>query len=90
MTATALIRIKASPPPPPKRPRDMAAARRERRLETHRRAWELWREGLPGGDIAHELGIGRTTTYRHLTSEAFPERKGRSDAGCSSVASWDA
>ena len=78
------------PPPPPKRPRDMAAARRERRLETHRRVWELWREGLPGSDIARELGIGRTTTYRHLRSEAFPERAGRSDAGRSSVAPWGA
>jgi transposase len=80
--------VRLDPPPPPKRPRDLAAARRERRLETHQRVWELWREGLPGGDIARHLGIGRTTTYRYLRSEAFPERKGRSDAGRSSVDPW--
>jgi transposase len=80
--------VRPDPPPPPKRPRDMAAARRERRLETHRRVWELWHEGLPGKDIARHLGIGRTTTYRFLQSEAFPERKGRSDAGRSSVDPW--
>ena len=82
--------VRPDPPPPPKRPLAMAAARRERRMETHRRAWELWREGWPGGDIARHLGIGRTTTYRHLKSEAFPERKGRSDAGRSSVDPWGA
>ena len=76
------------PPPPPRRPLALAAARRERRLATHRRVWELWREGCPGHDIARHLGIGRTTTYRYLKSEAFPERKGRSDAGRSSVDPW--
>ena len=80
--------VRPDPPPPPKRPRDLAVARRERRLETHQRVWELWREGLPGSDIARHLGIGRTTTYRYLQSEAFPERKGRSDAGRSSVDPW--
>lgn len=82
--------VRPDPPPSPKRPLAMAAARRERRMETHRRVWELWREGWPGGDIARHLGIGRTTTYRHLKSEAFPERKGRSDAGRSSVDPWGA
>jgi hypothetical protein len=80
--------VRPDPPPPPKRPRDLAAARRERRRETHQRVWELWREGLPGSDIARHLGIGRTTTCRFLQSEAFPERKGRSDAGRSSVDPW--
>src|SRR3954462_6525118 len=54
----------------------------------HRRVWELWRQGWPGEEIARHLGIGRTTTYRHLKSEAFPERKGRSDAGHSSLDPW--
>lgn len=80
--------VRPDPPPPPKRPLLMAAARRERRVETHRRVWELWREGWPGQEIARHLGIGCTTTYRHLKSEAFPERKGRSDAGRSSVDPW--
>jgi len=80
--------VRPDPPPPPKRPLAMAAARRERRMETHRRVWELWREGWPGEEIVRHLGIGRTTAYRHLKSEAFPERKGRSDAGRSSVDPW--
>src|SRR4051794_41388288 len=66
----------------------MAAARRERRMAMHQRVWELWRQGWPGEEIARHLGIGRTTTYRHLKSEAFPERKGRSDAGRSSLDPW--
>src|SRR3954466_14367653 len=57
-------------------------------MATHRRVWELWRQGWPGEEIARHLGIGRTTTYRHLKSEAFPERKGRSDAGRSSLDPW--
>jgi transposase len=80
--------VRPDPPPSPKRPQAMAAARRERRRETHRRVWELWREGWPGEEIARHLGTGRTTTYRHLNSETFPERKGRSDAGRSSVDPW--
>jgi len=80
--------VRPDPPPPPKRPRVMAAARRERRMAAHRRVWELWREGWPGEAIARHLGIGRTTVYRHLKSQAFPERKGRSDAGRSSVEPW--
>jgi transposase len=82
------VPVRPDPPPPPKRPLALAAARREQRLATHRRVWELWREGWPGHDIARHLGIGRTTTYRYLKSEAFPERKGRSDAGRSSVDPW--
>ena len=88
--ATEGAPARPDPPPPPKRPLAMAAARRERRMETHRRVWELWRKGWPGGDIARHLGIGRTTTHRHLKSEAFPERKGRSDAGRSSLDPWGA
>ena len=80
--------VRPDPPPPPQRPLALAAARRERRMATHRRVWELWRQGWPGEEIARHLGIGRTTTYRHLKSEAFPERKGRSDAGRSSLDPW--
>jgi transposase len=79
------VSVRPDPPPPPKHPLILAVARREQRLATHRRVWELWREGWPGHDIARHLGIGRTTTYRYLKSETFPERKGRSDAGRSAV-----
>jgi len=80
--------VRPDPPPPPHRPLALAAARRERRMATHRRVCELWRQGWPGEEIARHLGIGRTTTYRHLKSEVFPERKGRSDAGHSSLDPW--
>ena len=80
--------VRPDPPPPPKRPLAMAAARREQRMATHRQVWDLYRQGWPGERIARHLGIGRTTTYRHLKSEAFPERKGRSDAGRSSMDPW--
>lgn len=80
--------VRPDPPPPPKRPLVMAAARREQRMATHQQVWDLYRQGWPGEEIARHLGIGRTTTYRHLKSEAFPERKGRSDAGRSSMDPW--
>ena len=80
--------VRPDPPPPPKRPMTMAAARREQRMATHRKVWGLYRQGWPGQEIARYLGIGRTTTFRHLKSEAFPERKGRSDAGRSSMDPW--
>jgi len=80
--------VRPDPPPPPKRPLAMAAARREQRMATHRQVWELHRQGWSGEDVARHLGIGRTTAYRHLRSEAFPERKGRSDAGRSSMDPW--
>ncbi len=80
--------VRPDPPPPPKRPLAMAVARREQRMTTHRQVWDLHRQSWSGDDIALHLGIGRTTTYRHLKSEAFPERKGRSDAGRSSMDPW--
>ena len=80
--------VRPDPPLPPKRPLAMAAARREWRMATHRQVWDLHRQGWSGERIARHLGVGRTTTYRHLKSEAFPERKGRSDAGHSSMDPW--
>lgn len=80
--------VRPDPPPPPKRPLAMAAARREQRMATHQRVWDLYRQGWPGKEIARHLGNGRTTTYRHLKSAAFAERKCRSDAGRSSMDPW--
>ena len=80
--------VRPDPPPPPKRPLAMATARREQRMAMHQQVWDLHRQGWPGERIARHLGIGRTTTYRHLKSELFPERKGRSDAGRSSMDPW--
>jgi transposase len=79
-------------PIPPSRPqtkvRLLSAARRERRMARHAQAWALYRQGWSGEKIAPHLGIGRATVYRHLRSEAFPERKGRSDAGRSRLEPW--
>ena len=80
--------VRLDPPPPPNRPLAMASARREQRMATHQEVWDLYRQGWPGERIAHHLGIGRTTAYRHLKSERFPERKGRSDAGRSTMDPW--
>ncbi len=37
---------------------------------------------------ARHLGISRSTVFRHLRSEAFPERKSRRDAGHSLLDPW--
>jgi transposase len=78
----------------PVRPRQEATARakaaesRARRLARHQQVWALHREGWPGHAIARRLGIGRSTVFRHLRSEAFPERKARRDAGRSRLDPW--
>jgi transposase len=78
----------------PARPRQGATAlakaseRRERRLAKHRQVWGLRREGWSGEAIARQLGIGRSTVFRYLKSELFPERKGRSDVGRSRLDPW--
>ena len=77
--------VRPDPPPPPKRLLAMAVARREQRMATHRQVWNLHHQRWPGERIARHLSIGRTTIYRRLKSEAFPERRGRSDAGRSST-----
>jgi len=88
LAAAEGVPVRPDPPPPPKRPLALAVACREQRWATHQRIWKLWREGWPGHEIARHLGIGRTTPYRYLKSEVFPERKGRSDAGRSSLDPW--
>ncbi len=44
--------------------------------------------GLVGREDRAHLGISRSTVYRYLRSEVFPERKGRSDAGYSRLDAW--
>ncbi len=46
------------------------------------------RQGWAGEKIAPHLGVSRSTVYRYLRSEVFPERKGRSDAGHSRLDAW--
>jgi transposase len=79
-------------PIPPAQPqakaRLLAAARRERRVAAHGRVWALHRQGWSGQAIARHLGIGRSTVFRHLRTEGFPERKGRSDGDRSLLDPW--
>jgi len=77
---------------PPSKPQTkaklLAAERRERHMVRHAQVWALYRQGWSGEKIGPHLGIGRATVYRFLRSEAFPERKGRGDAGHSLLDPW--
>jgi len=66
----------------------LAAERRARRLAQHEQVWALYRQGWSGEKIAPHLGVSRSTVYRYLRSEVFPERKGRSDADRSRLDAW--
>ena len=66
----------------------LASERRTRRLARHEQVWALYRQGWSGEKIAPHLGISRSTVYRYLRSEVFPERKGRRDAGHSRLDQW--
>jgi transposase len=81
-----------SVPIPPAEPqtktRLLAADRRERRVAVHREVWSLRRQGWSGEAIAHHLGVGRSTVFRYLRHEDFPERKGRRDGGRSLLDRW--
>src|SRR4051794_8215906 len=66
----------------------LAGARHERRKAQHERVWVLHRQGWPGDRIGPRLGISRSTVYRHLRSEAFPERRTRRNAGRSQLDRW--
>jgi transposase len=50
--------------------------------------WELRGQGYSGQAIARHLGISRSTVFRYLRSEVFPERKRRRDAGHSVLDPW--
>jgi transposase len=88
----AMLASRGTVPLPPSEPqtkaRLLAAERRERRMARHAQVWALYRQGWSGEKIGPHLGIGRATVYRLLRSEAFPERKGRSDAGHSRLDPW--
>jgi transposase len=66
----------------------LAGARHERRKAQHEQVWALSRQGWPREKIGLHLGISRSTVYRHLRSEAFPERRTRRDAGRSRLDPW--
>jgi transposase len=81
-----------SVPMPPSEPqtktRLLAADRRDRRVAVHREIWSLRRQGWSGEAIAHHLGVGRSTVFRYLRHEDFPDRKGRRDGGRSLLDRW--
>ena len=66
----------------------LAGARHARRKAQHERVWALSRQGWPRERIGPQLGISRSTVYRHLRSDAFPERRTRRDAGHSRLDPW--
>ena len=75
-------------PEPQAKAKRLAAGRRTRRLARHGQVWALYRQGWSGEKIAPHLGISRSTVYRYLRSEVFPERKRRPDAGHSRLDAW--
>ena len=88
----AMLAERGVVPLPPAEPQTKAkllsAERRERRMARHGQVWARYRQGWSGEKIGPHLGIGRATVYRFLRSEAFPERKGRGDAGHSLLDPW--
>src|SRR4051812_46150954 len=76
------------PAEPQKRTGFLAGARYERRKAHHEQVWALHCQGWSGDRIALRLGISRRTVSRHLRSEAFLERRMRSDAGRSRIDPW--
>jgi transposase len=80
--------VPIAPSEPQAKAKVLATERRTRRLAQHEQVWALYRQGWSGEKIAPHLGISRTTVYRYLRSEVFPERKGRSDAGHSRLDRW--
>jgi transposase len=76
------------PAEPQRKVRLLAGERHERRRARHEQVWAHHRQGWPGDRIGPPLGISRSTVYRHLRSEAFPERRTRRDAGRSRLDPW--
>ena len=80
--------VPIAPSEPQAKARLLTAGRRARRLARHGQVWTLYRQGWSGEKIGPHLGISRSTVYRYLRSEVFPERKGRCDAGHSQLDPW--
>jgi transposase len=66
----------------------LAGARHERRKARHEQVWALSCQGWPRERIGPQLGLSRSTVYRYLRSEVFPERRTRCDAGHSRLDPW--
>ena len=66
----------------------LAAWRLTRRLAHQEQVWALYRQGWSGEKIETHLGVSRSTVYRCLRSEVFPERSGRRDTCNSPLDAW--
>jgi transposase len=80
--------VQLPPAPPAADAVAKATKRREWRLAIYQEVWALHRQGWPGHEIAHHLGIGRGTAYRYLRHPEFPERHRPSDTGRSLLDRW--
>ncbi len=80
--------VPIAPSEPQAKAKLLASERRTRRLAQHEQVWALYRQGWSGEKIGPHIGISRTTVYRFLRSEVFPERKGRRNAGHSRLDPW--
>jgi transposase len=66
-----------SHPAPDSPRRDVAVAKRGRRVEQFERVHELRRQGTPIRQIARELSMSRNSVRRHLRHEQCPDRSRR-------------
>jgi transposase len=77
------VAVPVPPPSPPRIAKELAHQRQTRRLALHQQIWAFHQQGWPGRAIAQQLGIGKNTVFRYLRTETLPERKRRTDRGCS-------
>ena len=80
--------VPIAPSEPQAKAKLLAAGRRARRMAQYGQVWAPYRQGWSGEKIGPHLGVSRSTVYRYLRSEVFPERKGRCDAGHSRLDAW--
>ncbi len=66
--------VLVSPPQPTTKEQHRAEQRRTRRLTNYQQVWDLHHQGWSAPAIARQIGIGRTTVFRYLSSSTFPER----------------
>jgi transposase len=58
-----------------------AEGRRQSRLKTYQKVWQLHQQGWSSRAIAQKVKLSSRTVQRYLLTPNFPERQGRSDRG---------
>lgn len=66
-------------------PQQVAQQRRQQRIKTFQKVWNLHRQGLSAPTIARKVKLSTKTVQRFLASSQFPERQPRSDQGRSLI-----